>query len=338
MLQAGKKITSTGDVLQKVPVEYLYNAIRNPKPDVKSRIKQLRIVKNIDTKQYSILKKQLPYMVCSIFNPAVRRTENFAYAAYFMLDIDHITEKGIEINALRERIEADSRVLLSFSSPGEDGLKLLFKLSERCYDAGIYSLFYKVFAAEFSKQYTLDQVIDIRTSDVTRACFISCDEKAHYNPLAEPVNMQAFINMNNPYEMFRDKKYIENAEQKQQDQADVAKPPKTDVDSDVVQRVRAILLKTPQKAEKPPAYVPEQLNNIMEELVEYITQTGIVIKEIINISYGKKIRGKIGLKEAEVNLFYGKRGYSVVQSPRTGTSSEMNQILAELVDSFLYTK
>ena len=52
----------------------------------------------------------------------------------------------------------------------------------------------------------------------------------------------------------------------------------------------------------------------------------------------KKIRAKIGLKEAEVNIFYGKRGFSVVQSPRTGTSADMNRMLADLIEGFLLTR
>ncbi len=275
MLQAGKSITTAGDTLHKVPVDYLYNAIRKPKPEIANRIKQLRIVKNIDIKQYGMLKKQLPYIVCGIFNPAVRRTENFAYASYFMLDIDHIAEKGMEVKALRQRIEADSRVVLSFLSPSEDGLKLLFKLSERCYDAGIYSLFYKLFASDFSNQYALDQVIDTRTSDVTRACFISYDEEVHYNPLADEININSYVNMQNPHEMLWEKKRLEKAEKEQQTQVEKERPPKTDVDNDVVQRVKEILLKVPPKPEKPPAYVPEQLNEIIGDLSDYIRETGI---------------------------------------------------------------
>lgn len=338
MLQAGKNITTAGDTLQKVPVEYLYNAIKKPKPDVANRIKQLRIVRNIDTKQYAMLKKQLPYLVCGIFNPAVRRTENFAYAAYFMLDIDHIAEKGLDVKTLRQRLEADSRVMLSFLSPSQDGLKLLFKLTERCYDAGIYSLFYKLFATDFSKQYAIDQVVDTRTSDVTRACFISYDENAYYNPMADAVNLNAYVNTLNPHAMLLEKKKIEKAEKEQQSLDDKEKPPKTDVDNEVVQRVKEILLKIPPKAAKPPVYVPEQLNDTIGDLSNYISQTGIEIKEIINISYGKKIRAKIGLKEAEVNIFYGKRGFSVVQSPRTGTSADMNRMLADLIEGFLLTR
>jgi hypothetical protein len=199
-------------------------------------------------------------------------------------------------------------------------------------------LFYKLFATDFSKQYALDQVIDTRTSDVTRACFISYDENAHYNPSVDVVDISAYVNTLNPHEMFWEKKQIEKAEKEQQTLEDKEKPPKTDVDSEVVQRIKEILLKTPPKLKKPPAYVPEQLNEIIGELSNYICQTGVEIKEIVNISYGKKIRAKVGLKEAEINLFYGKRGFSVVQSPRTGTSAEMNRMLANLVESFLVTR
>ena len=81
--------------------------------------------------------------------------------------------------------------------------------------------------------------------------------------------------------------------------------------------------------------MPEQLNDIMDELASFITQTGMVIKEVINISYGKKIKTVVGVKEAEVNLFHGKKGFSVVQSPKTGTTPEMNQMLADLIQVFL---
>ena len=40
-------------------------------------------------------------------------------------------------------------------------------------------------------------------------------------------------------------------------------------------------------------------------------------------------------KESEINLFYGKRGFSVVISPRLGTNEELNELLADLVKSFL---
>lgn len=336
MIQAGKYITTAGDELHKIQVEYLFHALRNPNIDIQNKIRQLRIVRNLDHKQYSILKKQLPYFVCSIFNPNIRKTENFAYASYFILDIDHISDKGINILELKNKFQNDNRVLLCFTSPGEDGLKVMFKLSERCYDAGIYSLFYKKFVSDFSKQYHLEQVTDSRTSDVTRACFMSFDPDVYYNPECLSINLNSFVDVNNPFEMFGEKKKLEKEEAEQQ--KDAPPPEKTDVDKEIIDNIKAILHKLPKAPEKPPAYVPEQLNDIMDELHNYIVSTGCVVQEIKNIHYGKKIKVAVGYKLGEINLFYGKKGYSVVISPRTGTSSEINEMIAGLIESFFMTK
>ena len=45
----------------------------------------------------------------------------------------------------------------------------------------LYSLFYKKFVKSFSEQYDLQQVVDAKTSDVSRACFLSHDKDAFYN-------------------------------------------------------------------------------------------------------------------------------------------------------------
>lgn len=329
MIMSGSSITAKDDILQKIKVEYLYHKIQHPNSDIEARIRQLRIVKQLDSKQYSTLKRQLPYVVCGIYNPAIRRTENFAYTEYFILDIDHIQEKDLSATALKTRLKADSRVVMCFNSPGEDGLKLLFQLKEKCFDPGIYSLFYKVFLSKFALEYQLDQVLDTRTSDVTRACFISSDPDAYYNPLADTIDINIYINSDNVSEMFRQKKEIENyfpdiVEQKDKE--------KSGIDEEAIAKVKSILnpdiRKTSQKQE---AFVPAQLDDIMEGLTSYIEQTGIVIKNVCNINYGKKIEFQTGIKQAEINLFYGKKGYSVVQSPRRGTNAELNQLMADLI-------
>lgn len=334
MIQAGNSITTSGDILHKISVEHLFQSLKNPRPEIINKIRQLRIVRNIDQKQYTHLKKQLPYFVCGIFNPNIRRIENFAYSEYFVIDIDHITEKGMEIAPLRRKLESDSRLLMSFVSPGEDGLKLLFRLSDRCYDAGIFSLFYKAFLSDFSTQYSLEQVADTRTSDVSRACFISYDPNVCFNPDADRIDLKVYIDTENSFDLFKEKKELSETNKKL---ALDSQPARDDVDGDVVLKIKSILQTAPPKPQKPEVYVPEQLNDIIDDLQGYITETGIVLKGIVNISYGKKIKAVIGLKEAEVNLFYGKKGFTVVQSPRTGTSKEMNELLSGLIDSFLQT-
>ncbi len=63
MLQAGKCIYQANDPLVKVTLEYLFYAVKNPKPEIASAVRQLRLVKNIDTKRYQELNRNLPYVV-----------------------------------------------------------------------------------------------------------------------------------------------------------------------------------------------------------------------------------------------------------------------------------
>ena len=336
MIYLGKNITTPNDPLVKVAVSNVWQALRNPRQETLSLIRQLRIVRAIDLKRYNVLKRQLPYLVCGAFSPSCRRSENFAYIEYFMLDIDKIVEKGWTVNELKQRFVKDERTVLCFVSPSEDGLKLLFKLEEKCYDKGLFSVFYKAFSWQFARQYGIEQVIDFQTCDVTRACFVSYDPDAYYNPNATPVSLNNYITQDNPAALFDLKKELEKKGDSENPQPQ-QKEAKADVDAEVIQNIKAILNPAAQKQAKKPVYVPEELNEIIDELKKRIMETGVEVTEIINISYGKKIRMKTQHKLAEVNVFYGKKGFSVVKSPRTGTDDELNDLTAELIQSIIYT-
>lgn len=320
-------------MLQKVPVKYVYDCLRNPRPEIESAIRQLRIIREIDAKQYTALKRQLPYMVCGMFNPPYRKSDNFAYTEYFIVDIDHLADKGLSVEETRRRVEKDQRVVLSFVSPGQDGLKVWFKLKERCYDSGLYTLFYKAFILSFGKQYGLQQVVDSKTSDVTRACFLSEDAQAYYNPEAESVVLSAYVDLNNPFSMFEQKRNQDKLQKEQAAEAPKEKAP-ADPDKEAMDRIKQ-LLNPKAKKQKPEVFVPHELDEVMLSLQPYVEQTGVTITEVINIQYGKKIRFKMGMKQAEINLFFGKRGFSVVQSSRTGTNAELNGLMADLVSDFI---
>lgn len=338
MFSVGSNVRNNSESLKKVTPEYLFNALRSPKPEFLSRIRQLRIVRQINESQYVQLKQQLPYFVCASFNPPFRNTKNFAFTEYFIMDIDHICEKGLILDDLRRKIESDSRTMMCFLSPGEDGLKVIMKLKDRCYDAGVYSVFYKKFVYEFSLQYDLQQVLDIRTSDVTRACFMSVDSSAYYNPDAEPVDMAEIIDMEDSSVLLMQKKEVEESMSALTDIADsssnaveVREP-----DDDAMERIRGLLnMKTKKVSVGRPVFVPAILDTIQGELSNYVRDIGFMVSDIINIQYGKKIRAKLGLKNAEINLFYGKRGFSVVVSPKTGTDGTLNVLLADTVRAFI---
>ena len=338
MIMSGANIQSAADQLKKTPEEYLYNSLRNPKPQIEAKIRQLRAVYGIDSKVYGSLKRSLPYVVCGIFNPPYRRRENFAYIENFIIDIDHIATKELSLPDIRKTLEADSRVLMCFTSPSEDGLKVMFRLSERCYDYNLFSVFYREFLRRFSEQYHLEQVADRSTSDVTRACFVSVDPNAYYNLLCDPIDLGGYVDVQNTTASLDLKHELdaESAKQEKEQQTNEEKP--KDPDEDVMARIKQRLNpKAKTMAEKPAAYVPQQLIEIMPDLKRYIEETGLVVSETLGIQYGQKVRIKMGLKEAEINIFHGKRGFSVVKSPRCGTNPELNDISSELIENFFLT-
>lgn len=349
MFSVGTNVRNAGDQLRKVNADYLYNALSHPKPEFESRIMQLRVVRRLNEAQYRQLKCQLPFFVCGTFNPPYRKTENFAYTECFVIDIDHVGAKGLVMADLKARIAADPFTFMCFVSPGEDGLKVVFRLSERCYDAGVYSAFYKRFASDYSVRMGLEQVVDSVTCDVSRACFMSVDKDAYYNPDAEPVEIARYVSLEAPFfrpEEKREKREIKPPvlEAKEDDAAnaeDVAGDPDKemlkDPDSDTMDKIREMLDMRKAKVTRPPkdVFVPEVLNRIEEELRGDVQKLGFDVSEICNIQYGKKIRAGVGLRKAEVNLFYGKRGFSVVVSPKTGTDEDLNNLLADAVRTFI---
>lgn len=334
MISAGTSITSLNDQLVKCPVDNLYNAIKNPKPAIEAKVRQLLATRQIDKKRYDQLKKELPYLVCGQFNPPFRRTENFAFTEYFFVDIDHIKEKGFELSDLRLRLQTDDRVVLSFLSPSGDGLKLLFKFSERCHDSGLYKIFYKKFVQQFSIQYSLEQVIDKCTNDVCRACFISIDPNVYYNKEAQTVNLKDYVDETNSDDLFGLNHKQKNTEQKQQPTPPTDDSVSADPDDSTMAQIRAILKMRAPKAEKS-YYVPEQLDSLITIIVPQIENQGIKVSEIRNISYGKQLTFILGFKKAEVNIFYGKKGVSVVKSAKNGTDAELNTLVAELIEMII---
>jgi len=329
MLQAGKCIYQSNDPLVKVMPEYLYHAVKNPKPEVASAIRQLRLVKNIDTKRYQVLKRDLPYVVTGIFHPAVRRTENFAWASHFMLDIDHLSVKETTPEQLKTKLVDDPRILLMFTSPGEDGLKILFRLNEKMYDAARYSLFYRAFVDTFSTRYELQQVADTRTSDVTRACFISFDPDAFYNPNAVPVVPEDFMDFNNFLEIKQLKADLKDKEL--EDKEKNPPEPKPELEDEALEKIKKTLNPNFKPKREKQIFVPDEIENISETIVAQMLEKDIATTEIAGIHYGKKFKFALGRKQAEINLFFGKKGYSVVISPRNGTDSELNKICARLM-------
>lgn len=330
----GNSIQSPSDKLSFLSESELFRALTRPKPQIERTIEQLRIIYSLDERKYALLKRSLPYVVCGSFNPAFRLTDNFAYTDSFILDFDHLSQKGLSLDLVRKEINSDARVVMCFSSPGEDGLKVLFHLKDRCYDKGIYSIFYRAFAPKFALEHHLEQVIDAKTSDVTRACFISIDSDAYYNPDADPVDLSCYVDVSDPLSFF-DLKRSQDLEQKSKSVgAEIKTNVSADPEKDVMEQIKLRLNPRIRQRTKE-VFVPQELNELIGGLKDYIEEQGIIVTEIENIQYAKKIHAKLGSRQAEVNLFFGKRGFSVVISAKRGTDGELNELLKDVVGSYL---
>ena len=333
MIMAGKSVTDREDTLKKITIDYVYHAIKNPNPEVAAKIRMLRQLKNIDKEQYARQKRKLPYIVCAHFNPPYRKKDNFARVKYFILDIDHVTEKHLTVNELKSKLQNDSRIVLGFASPGEDGLKLLFQLSDYCYDPMQYAVFYKQFASAFSDQYGLDQVLDTKTHDVSRACFVSSDPQAWYNPQADMIKFANYIDLSDT--LFISEQFKEIKSDQKETAAQLPDPVKQGMTDDIYAAIRQKLNpgKFPKKEKN--IFVPEEIHQITESIQQKFQEYEIKVTEIRNIHYGKKFSLQFQLQKAEINLFYGKNGFRIVESPKNGTDPKLNHLAAQIAQEVL---
>ncbi len=340
MLYFGTNITAPADALQPVSVESLYQSLRSPKPRIRQQIDQLRIMQTLDKAGYRLQKKILPYLVCAAFKPAIRRRENFLSISYFFVDLDGISAH-FDKTLLWEKLTADPYLVLLFTSPGGNGLKLLFRLEQKCADYGLFSAFYKLFVNSLATRYHLHAVIDTVTSDVTRACFISYDENAYYNSAALPVNMNDYVNLQEPDTLWEDAKNADSILQemkkegnKQDEEPVPVKLPS--LDNDVMAAIRQKLNPNFCKPQHKQYYVPPEIEEYMQKAAVELERLGLKLLESGPINYGRKLKIGSAAGWAEINLFYGKRGFTFVKTTKTGSNAELADVCIRLLEQHLY--
>lgn len=86
---------------------------------------------------------------------------------------------------------------------------------------------------------------------------------------------------------------------------------------------------------KPSYYVPQILNDVIPAITTKAKEIGLALKEVNDISYGKKLLFTYKNKFAEVNLFYGKHGFKVVITSKRGYDATLAEITELLIDNVL---
>ncbi|MFZ4545377.1 MAG: CRISPR-associated primase-polymerase type B [Saprospiraceae bacterium] len=337
--------------MTSMTMEDIWQRLRN---DVRLRqdVEHLRKVKRLDTNSYSRLKVSLPFFCCASFNEGMRNSKNFISVSSFVVDIDKYSGETAKLEALRERIRQDDRVALCFISPSGDGMKVVFTLAEPCTDLKSYSDFYKSFVMLWAQQMDLAQYVDLSTSDATRACFLSSDAAAFINPMAEAVFMDQYVpnvellNFSNDSFMTLTNNGANEADVLAQPAVEkVSETRHFEADANCSHHIQpdayAQVLSTLKTKARPnplqrETAVPEPLVRLMPVLEKSLLQKGIQLLVVRDVQFGKQVQMQCGMDLAEINIYYGKKGFSVVMTTKKGTHSGFCALCAHIAEQTIY--
>ncbi|BDD02067.1 CRISPR-associated primase-polymerase type B [Persicobacter psychrovividus] len=324
MISFGTNIRSK-EVMKNLTLQQLVNYLQTD-TSLRQQCNQLKEILHLDAEKYRNQKCFLPYFLGAEFQGNLRNTQNFICIQYFMLDLDHLSQAGLEVTLLKQKLAMVPELMLGYVSPSGDGLKLLFKLGQKITNSKYFSDFYTLFARHFFQTHRLENVGDMKTKDVSRVSFAAYDPDLYFNPNAMTVNPEKIL----PMEMWQ-------APTLEVDEQPTDETTVVEVDADTMAKIRAKLnpnFKKPSKEKK--YFVPEALEQAEIGLAKRLQHFGIKLGEVRPINYGKKFLFELGIKFAELNVFYGKNGFSVVISPKRGHDAELSQIVEQLMWEHLY--
>lgn len=336
MIRLGKHVTQSGDQLYDVDIVKVHQAILNPEGEVAALQRRLQAIRAMDPGQYRKMKVSLPYLVCAQFHPKVRRKENFLYAERFLVDIDHLSDFGLEMETLKALFKKDVRVELMFASPSGDGLKLLFRIDQKIKDPNYYVVFYKAFCLHLENLYHLGAALDHKTHDVSRCCFVSFDPEAYYNPESESIPVDSFVSPDNLFEMdFIQKEAVkierENSALTKVLQQEEKSQPGQDLPDNVLAFIKEKIgqkIKRPMEKEH---VQPEELEDVVNQIRVYLTEIGAEIALVKPISYGRQIKITSGKIWAEINVYFGKKGVTLHATIKSGSHKEFGKTVTEFL-------
>lgn len=312
------------EALSLIEPEQLLHLLSAGDSPLVTEVARLRKLAQLDKKAYATAKLGLPYLIGATFGGNIRNTDNFEAIHYLVLDFDQCLQSPVQSQHLRQRIALRSEVWLMFVSPNGSGLKVWFRLQEPCTDPLVFKEFYRAFSSKFAEDIDLLGTLDTRTCDVTRVCFLSHDSATYYAPKATPLNWQHWQAKQDEFgDLNLDQEIIELP----------TKPPlNAAVYQQMLQKVNP---KAPARPRDEP-HVPALVESVQAKLVTLLEAQGIGIEQLVRLPYGLKFCCMRQLKRAEVSVFYGKRGFSVVKTPKSGTDSVLTDEVYTLMYNLLF--
>lgn len=296
---------------------------------LKDQINRLREVNKMDSKAYAKLKTQLPYFITAKFDEGKRHGTKFKEIYGMVIDLDHLEKDSRSLDEMKTEISNDPNLLMAYISPSGKGLKLYFPFDKPIKSPKQYSEFYKVFCGHVSDKYDLGAYVDFTTCDVTRVSFLSHDPRLYFNESAEPLRLSEYIDTLFQEEQTKiDQDGFEAHKEVQENKSHNIEP----------STYRQILaeLGTKSRLRKKHIFVPEGMEKVVSPIRKSLEPFNIKIDEVREIHYGLKLICRSGLDWAELNVFYGKRGYSVVITPKRGTHPELSELCQRIMERVVY--
>lgn len=314
-VMTGTALKKSQSPLQTSSLDKVYEQIVNDE-DLKQRSKVLRSTIKYDRDRYRHLKTHLPYFTMSLFSPPVRRADHLDAALGCILDIDY--EEQLDMDTYYN-VRQDPRVALSYISPSGHGFKLVFLLEQPIHDAVLYSRFYKSFSNHFAEQYRLAHVIDFQNSDATRVSFMCHDADCQ-------INQDPFTIVAQDYGGGGDGVAVLPS--------DSPLPKRQQIAPDVYRDILTKLESKPRIVDRRPS-ISSHITLILPQIKESLGLYDIAITGHEAIQYGVRLLISKGVDQGEVNVYHGKKGYSVVASPKRGTHPQLNEVAKHIIETLL---
>ena len=303
-----------------------YQMISQPTPQLDATVRTLRKLRSLDPQRYRDCKRYLPYFIGAKFRHGIKRISHFSSILHFVIDIDGDALEKYRPADLRDKLSKDPRVALAFISPGGEGVKLVFSLATAIRNAHYFTAFYRAFTAQFFEENDLPPLADTSTCDVTRICFLSVDAHARFRPHAERIQPEAVLTKTDW--QTAEAQRAEATEDPSPIESPATPTPASPLDEKLIQQIKARLdPKYRPRGRVRQVYVPPIMETVRQPLVQQVTQHGILLSEIRDIHYGHKYIFTVGGSFAELNIYHGMRGFTVVKSAKRGHHAELTEIV-----------
>ena len=317
----GKYPQNFNDQLSALNLFDLYKLIAEPSNELILKIEQLQDAQILGAEAYRNLKSKLPYYIGVKYKNDIRKPDDFKQINWFTIDLDHLLIDLEDEEKFKNKFASDNRVALMFTSPGGQGLKLLFKLRNPICNTQQYSNFYASFTAEFARHYQIEDYLDFKTKDASRICFLSVDPKAYINNNFIEIESENYISK---YDLFNQSS---DSVERNQDQKQLT----DDTYADILKKLNP---KTPKK--KKIYLVPEVLRSVVAPIENKARAMGIGILEKKDINYGQQITFCLKNTISIINLFYGKNGFTIHITNKGQSDEKFGEVCKLLIEDVLY--